>query len=231
LRGRVRVELVAGDAAPADAGAATGVAIDVLRATSTLAVAREHGAARIVPFTATEEAIRFRDTHPGALACGERHGRIVPGFDLGNSPGEYAAERVAGRTLAFASTNGSRALRRLAGCRERWLGAFVCASAVLERLRAARDVRLVCAGKEGRFAMEDAACAGWFVTHLAAHGHEPANPAARLCAALAPKDASEIRALVEGSDHARHLATLGPEYARDVSFCGTLDALDAAYGF
>src|SRR5262249_32538229 len=92
---RVRVALAppAPGARPAASGAA---AIDVLRATTTLAWARAHGAARIVPFAETTAAIAYRDAHPGTLACGERDGRIVPGFDLGNSPAEFTRERVMG---------------------------------------------------------------------------------------------------------------------------------------
>ncbi len=230
---RIVVELVPGPARPgrdADPGG-TGVAIDVLRATSTLAVARGNGAARIVPFADTRDAIRFRDANPGALACGERGGRIVPGFDLGNSPSEYGAARVAGRTLAFASTNGSRAMLALAGCEDRWLGSYVCAAAVLEALRGAERIRIACAGKEGAFALEDATCAGWFVSRLVAQGAEAANDAAHFCAAIAPRDAGEVRTLVEGCDHARVLCALGPEYAADVRFCATLDALAEAHGF
>ena len=209
----------------------TGVAVDVLRATSTLTLAREHGATRIVPLAGTAEALALRAERPDVLACGERQGRIVPGFDLGNSPFEFVRDRVAGRTLAFASTNGSRALLALAGCGTRWLGAFLSASALAGALAGAPRVCIACAGKEGAFALEDAACAGWLVARLAAAGAEPANDEARLCAALAPRDAGEVRALVEGCEHGRYLAGLGPEYARDVALCGTLDAAGVAHTF
>src|SRR5690349_1213081 len=135
-RARVVVELAA--PAPAAGGRAArprwdaswhGVAIDVLRSSSTLALALENGAAGVVPFGSPEEAIRWRDAHPGALACGERGGRIVDGFDLGNSPAEFTRERVAGRTLAFASTNGSFAMISLAACGRRGLASFVNATA------------------------------------------------------------------------------------------------------
>jgi 2-phosphosulfolactate phosphatase len=229
-RTRVVVDLVPG-ASPPPGPAWAGVAIDVLRATSTLTQARENGAAGIVSFADPAEAIRFRETHPGALACGERGGRIVPGFDLGNSPFEYARERVEGRTLAFASTNGSRAMLALRGCGQRWLGAFVNASAVVRTLAAAPLVAIVCAGKEGAFALEDAACAGWIVHGLLAAGAEAGNDAARLVARVAPRDAGEVRALVEGADHARYLTALGREYVRDVAFCATLDMIEAVHGF
>jgi len=215
----------------ADAAAWTGVAIDVLRATSTLTRALGHGAAGVVPLAEPAAAIAYRAAHPGALACGERGGRIVPGFDCGNSPFEFPPERVAGRTLAFASTNGSRAMLAVAGCGRRVLAAFVNASAVVRTLAAAPRVHVVCAGKEGAFALEDAACAGWIVRGLLAAGATAGNAAARLAAAIAPGDAAGVRALVEGCEHARTLVALGPEAAADVAWCATLDALDQVHGF
>jgi 2-phosphosulfolactate phosphatase len=227
---RVVVDLVPG-ASPAPDSSWAGVAIDVLRATSSLTQAFANGATRVVSFAGTDEALRFRAAHPGALACGERGGKIVPGFDLGNSPWEYVRERVEGRTLAFASTNGSRAMLALSGCGRRWLGAFVNASAVVRALAGEPRVAITCAGKEGAFALEDAACAGWIVRALVDAGAEPGNDAARLVARVAPHDAGEVRALVEGADHARVLAAMGREYVRDIAFCATLDALDTVHGF
>lgn len=232
---RVRVDLVPGPASgpgPASPVRATprwtGVAIDVLRATTTLSVALAAGAKRVVPLARVDEALALKARSPEVLACGERDGRIVPGFDLGNSPFEYTADRVAGRTLAFASTNGSHAMRSIAGCGRRLLAAFVNASAVLEALADRPLVRIVCAGKLGGFALEDAACAGWLCERLAARGAALEGPAALLAMRLAPRDSGEVRALVQGCSHGRELRGLGPEYARDVEFCATLDSLDRA---
>lgn len=210
------------------------VAVDVLRATSTLSVALANGAARVVPLTDTAETIARRDADPGSLACGERDGRIVPGFDLGNSPSEYTAERVRGKTLYFASTNGSWAMRHAAGGRpggwDSWtIGSFVNATATLEGLAAGAEVLVACAGKEGRFALEDAAFAGWLCTRLAGRGAKLANDAARFAVTLAPRDAADVRALVEGCSHGRYLRSLGPEFARDVEFCARLDAVGGSY--
>ena len=222
---RVRVALVppAPGALPAAACAA---AIDVLRATTTLAVARRNGAARVVPFATPAEALEFRRRTPDTLACGEREGRIVEGFDLGNSPGEFTRERVNGKTLAFASTNGSRALLAASRCRRKLLGNFIALSATVEALRAESDIWLVCAGKLGSFALEDAACAGTIAARLATAGATLANDEARLAATLACADAAAVRALVTGCDHGRWLATLGDPFAADVEYCATLDHLN-----
>ncbi len=221
---RVRVALLppAPGSLPASACAA---AVDVLRATTTLALARANGAARVMPFAGTAEAIAYRDAHPGTLACGERDGRIVPGFDLGNSPAEYTRERVAGRTLAFASTNGSRALLAASRCRRRLLASFTNLSATLAALADQPDVWIVCAGKLGGFALEDAACAGTLAAALAKRGATLANDDARLAVTFACADAADVRAVVTGSDHGRWLVTLGEPYAGDVLRCAALDDL------
>jgi 2-phosphosulfolactate phosphatase len=223
----VAVRLVPGDDdVPAQAAA---VCIDVLRATTTLTVALEAGAARVLPAATPEEAFALRARHPGAWVCGERGGRIVPGFDRGNSPAEYRGPDVAGRTLVFATTNGSLALLRARRARRRLLAAFVNASAAADALAGAGEVVLVCAGREGRFAAEDAACAGWLCERLARRGARLVGPEAALARRLAPADAAAVRAAVQGSIHGRALRRLGGPFAEDVEFCGTLDALPRAF--
>lgn len=205
------------------------IIVDVLRATTTLTVALSNGARSVVPTRTPTEALALRAEASDTLACGERDGRIVPGFDLGNSPFEYTAERVAGRRLAFASTNGSLAMLAARTARRRVLAGFVNARAVVERVKRERDVVIVCAGKLGGFSLEDAACAGLLIARLEAHGAVADGPAARLARALAPGDAAEMRALVRGASHARDLAAMGGAYLRDLEFCSGLDTIDRAF--
>ena len=216
--------------APPSIGPGTvAVVIDVLRATTTLTVARAHGALAVIPAGTIAEARAFAAARPGALLCGERDGRLVAGFDLGNSPFEYTRTRVAGKTLVFASTNGSQALRLAAGAKHVWIGAFVNATAVLERVAGETDVVLIASGKLGEPAGEDLACAGWLVRALRACGYAPGNAAAELAEAKAPRDAGEVRELVEHCAHASMLEEIGPAFVRDVEYCATLDAIDGAW--
>src|SRR5262245_52562441 len=85
--------------APAVRAPAVAVIVDVLRATTTLTVALDHGAARVIPAASPAQAFELRSRSPAALLCGEREGRKIEGFDLGNSPDEYRATRVKGREL------------------------------------------------------------------------------------------------------------------------------------
>src|SRR3989442_2975440 len=99
-----------------------------------------NGAARVLEAATPEEGFALQARHPGALLCGEREGLRIPGYDLGNSPFEYVPERVAGKTLVFASTNGSQALRLAARQRQRVLACLANLSAAVQRLRAAPPV-------------------------------------------------------------------------------------------
>jgi 2-phosphosulfolactate phosphatase len=222
---RVQVLLAPG---PVPRGSAA-LILDVLRATTTLTTAFANGAARVIPAATLEEARARKREHPDALMCGERDGRIVPGFDLGNSPEEYGRERVAGRTLVFASTNGSVAMQRAAGARRRILAAFVNASAALDAVRGEERVAIVCSGKLGSLSLEDTACAGWLAARLAERGARIEGAAARLALALAPGDPEAVRALVQGASHGRYLRALGGFFARDVEAAATLDTHGAAY--
>ena len=209
--------------------AAAAVVIDVLRATTTLAAALAHGAAAVRTAATIAEARRLGAELPDALLCGERHGRVIPGFHLGNSPFEYTRPRVAGKTLVFASSNGSQALWLAQRAARIWVGAFVNVSALVARLAAENEVVLVAAGKLGEPAIEDVACAGWIARELRARGFTAAGPEVDLAIALAPREAGGVRELVEHCSHAAMLEAIGPAFVRDVEYCATLDAIGEAW--
>ena len=210
-------------------GDGAAVVIDVLRATTSLTVARAAGAGPITAAATPDQARALRDRLPDALLCGERDGLRIPGFDLGNSPFEYGRDRVAGRALIFASTNGSQALLAGGAARRCWLAAFINLAAVVEAVATEPQVWVIASGKLGHFAIEDTACAGLLCRRLAERGAKLKGAAALAAATLAPGDASQVRGLVEGAPHARALRALGPEFARDVEFCARLDIMDQAY--
>jgi 2-phosphosulfolactate phosphatase len=137
------------------------VVIDVIRATSTLLVALANGARGVQPVAGVDEAFALKEKNPAALLAGERGGVALPGFDLGNSPREMTAERVAGRDLIVTTTNGTQALAACRGARAVMTAAFLNLDAVAGRLR---DIgppwMILCAGYEGAFGLDDAIVAG-----------------------------------------------------------------------
>jgi 2-phosphosulfolactate phosphatase len=97
---------------------------------------------------------------------GEREGLPIDGFDLGNSPAEYTSERVAGKTVIFTTTNGTRAMWRCGQADRVLLGAFVNAKAIFEQLVGVGQIHLLCAGTRGEFGRDDILLAGLLVDRL-----------------------------------------------------------------
>jgi 2-phosphosulfolactate phosphatase len=142
------------------------VVIDVLRASTTIVTALAHGAAAVAPRRSIEEALAAAADRPGAVLGGERGGVMIAGFDLGNSPLEYAPDRVAGRPVVITTTNGTAALAVCRDAAEVLVGAIVNRTAVAataRRLAAERGceaIHLVCAGTDGQVTEEDVLAAG-----------------------------------------------------------------------
>lgn len=153
---------------PDELAGSTVVVIDVLRATTTIVYALAAGAREVLPCLEVDEARQRAAALPTGQAVlgGERGGLRIDGFDLGNSPEEYAPQVVQGRTVLLTTTNGTRAML---GCRTAarvLIGAFVNAPAVARELAPARRIDLVCAGTRGAITRDDVLLAG-YLTELA----------------------------------------------------------------
>lgn len=75
------------------------IVIDVIRAFTVAAYAIAGGARRLWLVRTIDEAFALRRQEPEALLAGEIGGRLIPGFDLNNSPSLMAATDVRGRTI------------------------------------------------------------------------------------------------------------------------------------
>jgi len=135
--------------------------IDVIRATSTIVTALAHGALSVLPMADVADAFAVKARDPAALLAGERGGKPLPGFDLGNAPGDFTAERVAQRRIILTTTNGTQALAACAGARAVMTASLLNLEAVATRLRELGPPWIiVCAGFEGSFGLDDAIVAG-----------------------------------------------------------------------
>jgi 2-phosphosulfolactate phosphatase len=153
---------------PQELAGGTAVVIDVLRATTTIVFALEAGAKEIIPCRTVEETLALAGQFPREeiLLGGERGGRPLEGFDLGNSPEEYTVNRVAGKTILFTSTNGTQAMVQARGAGRIYLAAFVNASAVVQKLSGQERIHVLCAGTDGEVSEDDVLLAGMLVSRL-----------------------------------------------------------------
>lgn len=203
--------------------------VDVLRASSTIAVALNNGARAVVPLANSEEVISRSKalTRSEVKLAGERKSQAISGFDLGNSPLEYTKEVVEGKTIMTTTTNGTAAILAVQGARDLVIASYVNFSAVLTMLSAAlrggTDVTILCAGQDRRFALEDAACAGRFVQHITAkHAKAAINDAAHAAMLIDKKYGTNIKRMLKASAHGQALIEAG--FEGDIAVCAEVDS-------
>ena len=175
---KLHVVFAPGGLTPAAVQGRTVFVIDILRATTTMCAALNHGAKAIIPVASTEEALRLAQTIGSAdmLLAGEKDSVRIPGFHLGNSPLEMTETAVRGKTLIVTTTNGTKALLAAQGAAAVYAVGAANLTLAAERAREVVEkdgsVLVVCAGRNGAFALDDAYCAG----RLAAAALETRKP-------------------------------------------------------
>ena len=190
------------------ASAPTGIVIDVLRATSTIAQALEAGYERVLCVPELEQARALRAELPDSLVGGERDAVRIDGFDVGASPREFLEARA--QTLILSTTNGTRSIVTAAErCDEVLLGSLLNLDAVVAATRErGQDVAILCAGYKGAFALDDAYCAGRIVQRLDGE-RTAAAVAAEVLAAAYPDAHTGLTARTYGP----------PGLEEDIVFC------------
>jgi 2-phosphosulfolactate phosphatase len=198
------------------ASAPTGIVVDVVRATSTIAQALAAGYERVLCVPEIEQAQALRKELEDSVVGGERDAVRIEGFDVGASPREFLEPRAS--TLILSTTNGTRTIVTAAErCDEVLIGSLLNLDAVA-RAAAERgeDVAVICAGYKGAFAFDDAYCAGRIVQELAGDRTDAAVAAALLAGAF-PNPLDGLNARTYGP----------PGLEADIEFCARESVLDA----
>jgi 2-phosphosulfolactate phosphatase len=157
-----------GEVEPGSLAGRTAVVIDVIRATSVIVEALANGARAIYPTLVPSDAVALAGTlgRDDTLLCGERKGLKVEGFDLGNSPREFQADVVSGRRLVMSTTNGTRAFLAAASAGRVYAASLLNLSAVAARVANDAGLAVICAGKDGRFGLDDVVCGGLLIDQI-----------------------------------------------------------------
>jgi 2-phosphosulfolactate phosphatase len=204
----------------------TVVVIDVLRASSTIITALANGAREVIPASTVEAAMKIAGNlgPDQALLGGERNGRTIPGFDLGNSPAEYVASRVQGKSIIFSSTNGSQAMVKARYAAELVIGAFLNMAEVAAFVRErSKDFVVLCSGRNGGFSLEDTVCAGMLIARVAEELDPVLSDSAVAAMSLYRSLGRGILKMMRGSDHGRYLEEIG--FGGDIRYCAGVDTL------
>lgn len=140
------------------------IAIDVLRATTTMAAALHVGAEAVQVFSDIDKLMKESEawTPEQRIRAGERGGSKVAGCDLGNSPLDHSVEQTQGKRLFMSTTNGTRCLHRIQAAPTVLAAALVNRQTVVEYLQKHQPetVWMVGSGWEGSYSLEDTVCAG-----------------------------------------------------------------------
>ncbi len=167
---RIDTFLTVPEVDPAVVEGRTALVIDVIRATTTIVQAISNGARAVYPTESSEEAIKLASLlgRDEVLLCGERGGLRIDGFDLGNSPSEYEREVVEDQQLVMSTTNGTRAFVAAEHAERVVPVSLVNLTAAAESAVAdgPENLVVICSGKENRFSLDDAVCAGYLIREI-----------------------------------------------------------------
>ena len=191
------------------------IMVDALRASTTITLAM-NSFDRIIPCFTPEEALKLKKSVGGVLS-GEREGKMINGFDIGNSPAALKDYESDEKTLILTTTNGTRILenmnsRILVGC-------LVNAKAVAEKSVELADAHIdvVMAGVKGKFAIEDFLAAGEIIYWICKSLDEYDLSEYAKSAVLATRNHDLLKEAFLNSRTAKRLIKL--DYKKDVEIC------------
>lgn len=203
------------------------VVFDILRATSTIVTALANGATAVVPVLEISEAVALRQARPEVLLAGERDGVRIRAsqsggmdFDLGNSPREFTATVVAGKTIVTTTTNGTMALRACASARHTLVGSFLNLQATVAtavRLDCERFL-VVCSGTGQGAAMEDTLAAGALCDLLQHGGGFQLGDSAQISREVFLRHQGDLIGAMKLASNGCRLLSM-PDLREDVAFC------------
>jgi 2-phosphosulfolactate phosphatase len=199
----------------------TCVVVDILRATSSWVTALGNGARLIRPVISLKGCLAL--SKKGFLTAAERGGKKVNGFDLGNSPLEYTAEKVSGQKIAVTTTNGTRTVNFASAGKEVFIGAYLNLKALHQALRIKDSIAVLCSGWDGKPGLEDILFAGELVS-LLSNSHQITEDAALISFELYKKAKQNRYFFLSQAIHVKRLLKLGLK--KDIQYCLKKDIFD-----
>ncbi len=192
------------------------VVIDILRATTSMCVAFGNGASEIVPLESIDVCLSYREK--GYLIAGERDGKMVEGFDMGNSPFSFMGEHIQNAKIAMTTTNGTKCIHASKQAYQVIIGAFVNMTQVVNYLiEQQRDVILLAAGWKDKMNLEDTAFGGAVAIELENNGFIPTEDSTRIAMTLYDAMLKDKRFFIKNATQYDQI--VGLNIIEDVKYC------------
>jgi len=145
------------------------VVVDILRATTSICAAFDHGVKAIIPVSGLDEARNMKEK--GFIVACERNGEVLDFADIGNSASDFIRDDIKGKTVVFSTTNGTKTINMARDAAEVLIGAFVNFEALCNYLIYQQEnVVVFCAAWKNLFNLEDSVFAGAVAEKLLTNG-------------------------------------------------------------
>ncbi|MGI9315776.1 MAG: 2-phosphosulfolactate phosphatase [bacterium] len=197
------------------------VVLDVLLATTTIAMALHHGAREVITVPEVKDAYPFQNSE--TLLAGEKDAAIPPGFET-FAPARLSQHIKPDTRLVLVSTNGTVALHNANKASHLYTGALVNATAMSRHIlkhHTEETILLVCAASRHRFNIEDFIGAGVLVDQLARRAPERFNLTDAAVASRSLATTVDITTMMHESRVGRLLHSM--DLAEDIALSATLD--------
>ncbi len=164
------------------------------------------------------------------LMLGERGGKKIKGFDLGNSPLSVTKEIVKNKRLFMSTTNGTKSLQKVQNVGHLFAMSFPNRKSVAEKIISLnkKNVLILGSGWEGSYSLEDSLAAGALASYLIENcifEINIANDELNAALALWHLWKNDIYKCLKTATHGKRLTRLG-NYEDDFKCCSELDCLD-----
>ncbi len=191
------------------------IMVDALRASSTITLALDNFE-KVIPCFTPEEAFELKEKL-GGIVAGERGGKKIDGFDLGNSPAAIKDYTNNDKHLILTTSNGTRILKNMKSTV--LVGSMINAKAVaLKSIETADEhIDVVMAGVKGNFAIEDFLASGEILYWIYQKLDDCELSEYAKAAILASRDYDSLKESFTNSRSGKRLTELG--YASDVELC------------
>lgn len=199
----------------------TTVVVDILRATTSICAAFDHGVQEIIPVSGLDEAKAMKNK--GFFVACERNGQVMDFADIGNSASDFIREDLIGQQVVFSTTNGTKTINMARDAREVLIGSFVNLKSLADYIIQKGDnVVIFCAAWKNLFNLEDSIFAGALAEILLNNGFTTECDSVHGAVDLWSRAKTDLKKYLSKSSHRNRLKHLVSD--EDFTYTVTLNS-------